>query len=399
MLDVDALVRPWFDSLVAGPAGGELALFDAHTHIGRNDPDGFKQSPEQLLEILGRAGARAVVFPMHEPDGYPEANDVAIAAAQDSGGRLVAFCRLDPRSGDPAAEAERCLDAGARGIKLHPRAERFTLGEPRVREIVEVAHERRVPVLIHAGRGIPALGRDTVRLAGELPGARLILAHAAISDLAWLWRVLPEHPNVFVDTAWWNPADLIALFTLVGPGQILWASDSPYGMPITSAVIALRCAVQAGLGSDALRLVAGGQLERLLAGEEPLDGGPPPGVARPLDPIAERVVSHLTSAMGRGFGGGDASESVAIARLACAVGEDDELHDHLSSVLRLLDLYDEHLAPPEDGRPFPSAGRLLVVAMIVARTLDVAVPVLAEAPEPTREVAERGDRDEVPRPG
>ena len=32
------------------------------------------------------------------------------------------------------------------------------MSEPGVREIIEVAHERKVPVLIHAGRGIPALG-------------------------------------------------------------------------------------------------------------------------------------------------------------------------------------------------------------------------------------------------
>src|SRR5205823_14533383 len=136
-----------------------------------------------------------------------------------------------------------------------PRAEQFTLSEPAVRELVALAHERRAPVLIHAGRGIPALGRDTVRLSGEFPDARLILAHAAISDLAWLWRVLPDHPNLLIDTAWWNPADLIALFALVAPSQILWASDSPYGLPIASAAAHARCAVQAGLGDAALRSI------------------------------------------------------------------------------------------------------------------------------------------------
>ena len=43
--------------------------------------------------------------------------------------------------------------------------------------------------------------------------------------------MLPEHPNIFIDTAWWNPADHIALFSLVAPSQIVWASDSPYGLP------------------------------------------------------------------------------------------------------------------------------------------------------------------------
>ena len=40
---------------------------------------------------------------------------------------------------------------------------------PAVRGLVALAHERSVPVLIHAGRGIPALGEDTVKLAGEFP--------------------------------------------------------------------------------------------------------------------------------------------------------------------------------------------------------------------------------------
>jgi uncharacterized protein len=386
MFDVDHLIRPWFDRLVADT--GELSLYDAHTHIGQNDPDGFKQTPAELLGALERADARAVTFPMHEPDGYPEANDAAIQAAKDSGGRVKAFCRIDPRA-DALREATRCLDAGAAGIKFHPRAEQFTLAEPGVREVVALAHERRVPVLIHAGRGIPALGEDTVRLSGEFPGARLILAHGAISDLAWLYRVLPEHPNVFVDTSWWNPADLIALFTIVGPGHILYASDSPYGAPINSAVIGLRCAAQAGLTPDQIRLVAGGQLERLLAGEEPADGGLPPNVTHPLDVHHERVYTHLISGLGRAFGGGDPSEPIALARLACAVGEDDPQAEHFASVLRLLDLFAEHLAPPPDGRPIPLAGRLLVAALTVARTPDVPVPALEDAPAPTRSEAER----------
>jgi predicted TIM-barrel fold metal-dependent hydrolase len=189
---------PWLDALADEIGGAEgLDLFDAHTHIGANDPDGFTQTPAQLLERLALADARGVVFPMHEPDGYPVANDAAIAAAHGSDGRLVAFCRIDPRTGAVAARAEatRALDAGARGIKLHPRAEQFRLAEPAVRELAALAHERRVPILIHAGRGIPALGQDTVALAEAFPEAHLILAHAAISDLAWLWRSSPPIPT------------------------------------------------------------------------------------------------------------------------------------------------------------------------------------------------------------
>ena len=371
MVDVDAILSPWWDRLRAD--FGELELYDAHTHIGADDPDGMRQTAGELVAVLEYARARAVVFPMHEPDGYAPANDRVMEAAEASGDRLVAFCRVDPHA-HALREARRCLDAGARGIKLHPRAEQFTLSEPVVRDLIELAHERRVPVLIHAGRGIPALGQDTVRLSGEFPGAQLILAHAAISDLAWLWRVLPDHPNLFIDTAWWDPADMMALFTLAPPASLLWASDSPYGLPLTSAVMHLRLAAQAGLDARALRSIAGGQIERLLDGAEAVDAGPPPGVPRPLDPLLERVVSHSSQAIARTFGAGDPEESVALARLACAVGDDGPHADVFAAVIELLDLYEANLEPPPDGRRFPVALRLLLAACTVARTPDVPLP-------------------------
>jgi uncharacterized protein len=385
MLDVDAILRPWWDQLCADY--GDLDLYDAHTHVGADDPDGVKQTPEELLHHLAQADARAVVFPMHEPAGYPPANDRVMEAAAGSDGRLVAYCRVDPND-NAVEEARRCLDAGARGIKLHPRAEQFTLSIPVVHELVALAHERRVPVLIHAGRGIPALGRDTVRLSGEFPDARLILAHAAISDLSWLWRVLPDHPNLLIDTAWWDPADMMALFTLCPPGNIVWASDSPYGLPLTSAVMHLRLAAQAGLDAPQLRSIAGEQMAHVLDGGDPLDAGPPPGVAKPIDPMLERVISHACQAVARMFVRADPSEAVALAKLACGVGEDSEQADVFAAVMGLLEAYEEHITPVPEGMRIHPAARLLIVAVTVARTPDVPLPDLPDAPPPTREEAD-----------
>jgi uncharacterized protein len=385
MNGIDGAMRPWLERIVQET--GPLDLYDAHTHIGSNDPDGYKQTPEELLAALAPAGARGVVFPMHEPDGYTAANDAVLAAAAAHPGRLVAFCRVSPHD-DALTEARRALDAGARGIKLHPRAEQFGMDEPVVAELVALAHERRVPVLIHAGRGIPALGQNTVRLAERYRDARLILAHAAISDLAWLWRVLPDHPNVLIDTAWWNPVDLVALFALAPPANVVWASDSPYGRPVLSAVIALRCALQAGLTVEQIRGVAGGTLERVLDGLPPADLGPAPGAPRPYDVLLERVVGNLCSAFGRLSGGADASEPVALARLCCAVGTDGPLDDVFAAVLQSLDRYAAELAPPPPGLRFPAATRHLVHALVVARTPDVPLPALPDAPAPTRAEAE-----------
>ncbi|PZS07541.1 MAG: hypothetical protein DLM64_14660, partial [Solirubrobacterales bacterium] len=236
-MDIGQTLTPWTE-IVRDQVPG-LELFDVHTHLGENDPDGMRQGADELLAGLELAQARgAFVFPMHEPGGYPAANDMVLRTAADSGGKLIPFCRVNPHDG-AVAEAQRCLAAGARGIKLHPRAEEFTLDHPEVRSLVALAHERRLPMLIHAGRGIPALGLHTVQLAADFPDARLILAHAAICDLSWIWRVAPDHPNLLFDTAWWMPADLFALFSLIPPGQIVFASDAPYGTTAMAAAFQL----------------------------------------------------------------------------------------------------------------------------------------------------------------
>jgi uncharacterized protein len=228
----DALLEPWFSCLQdrLGPA----RLFDCHTHLGCADPDGSCFAVDELLAALAVVDGRAVVFPLAEPDGYRAANDRMLAAAQAAEGRLVAFCRVYPRDGAAVREVERTVARGAAGIKLHPRAERFGLGDPAVRRILAVADERRLPVIVHAGRGIPSLGRDALKLAPAYPPAPLILAHAAIADLAWIWREAAGQRNLFFDTAWWNTADQLALFALVPPGQILFASDTPYGRTIAA---------------------------------------------------------------------------------------------------------------------------------------------------------------------
>ena len=65
----DVGILPWLERLRGEVPG--LELLDVHTHIGFNDPDGYSCGGEELLAALERIDGRAVVFPMHELDGYP----------------------------------------------------------------------------------------------------------------------------------------------------------------------------------------------------------------------------------------------------------------------------------------------------------------------------------------
>lgn len=369
----DHLLSPWVDALP------KLDLFDAHTHTGANDPDGFGASANELLDALALVDARAIVFTMHEPDGYPPANDRVVTEAEASGGRLVPFCRLDPNA-DPVAEAERCLAHGARGIKLHPRAERFALDHPELERVFALANERRLPIMVHAGRGIPALGRHAYELTGRYPDARLILAHGGVSDFSWLWRHAGERPNLLYDTSWWTAADLLALFALVPPGRILLASDAPYGTPAVGALLGIRTALQAGLDREQLECVAGRQAERVIAGEELIDAGPPPGPpAQAPDVLLERIHTYLLTAASRMVAGTPGDEYLALARLSCDVGHGAPQAPVAASVVALLDRLERYAAdhPGKDGVAAPGV-QLAIVAAIVSRTPDVPLPALED---------------------
>ena len=294
-----------------------------------------------------------------------------------SNGVLVPFCRVEPAADGPA-EVARCADAGARGIKLHPRAEDFALDEQAVADVFAVANERRLPVLVHAGRGIPALGRHALQVTERHPGLRLILAHCGICDLAWIWREAENHPNLFFDTAWWAPSDLLALFSLVSPGHIVFASDAPYGTPAFAATLHLRYALQAGLTDDQIRLVFGGQMGRILAGEDPAGGGPAPGPGKlNRDPLLDRVHTFLVGSVGLMFNGVDPDEQLALAALACKVDDDAPQAAVCAMVLDLLDRRREQVeSGRSDGRPARLAPGLplIIIAAALTRTPDVPLP-------------------------
>src|SRR6476619_1784611 len=163
----------------------EAEIFDAHLHLGR-DIDGMVGDYDQLEALMRQSGvAHAFMFRLDEPDRHPAfraANDRTLAFAARSNGRLIPFVRLDLNE-SPLEEARRCLDAGARGIKLHPRAQKFTSTDERLGPVFELAAERRVPILIHAGRGLPPIADGLRSLVDRNPGAKLILAHAGIADM------------------------------------------------------------------------------------------------------------------------------------------------------------------------------------------------------------------------
>lgn len=366
----ETALRPWVRALHDAIPG--LEPFDAHLHVGLNDPAGYQATAEEVVDALEAVGSGGLVFPLKEPTGYGEANAALIALAAEHPGRLRALARIDPAD-DPLAVAERCVADGAAGLKLHPRGEGFELDDPRLDDVFAFAGRERLPLMIHAGAGDDAVVGQALDRAREQPGARLILAHCAVGGFPAAMRGAQELDNVYFDTSWWNAADIWALLHLAPAGRVLFATDVPFAGPGLCQLVTGRLALQAGLEHDAVRAIMGGQLRRLVDHAEPLivaDAAAPPAA---LPPELERLYVTLCSVAEPMLRGEPSGQGLPLVQSACA-DADGEHAPLLRSIGRLLELADE--AEDRDPlRPLRTPGfDLVLAAAALARTPAVPVP-------------------------
>jgi|HubBroStandDraft_3_1064219.scaffolds.fasta_scaffold03709_5 predicted TIM-barrel fold metal-dependent hydrolase len=338
------------------PTGAEV--IDAHTHLGL-DEDGRSLDLPTLLSQLDDAGARrACVFPLHDPErkpSYSVPNDRVLGWAAESDGRLTPFCRLDPAE-SPVAEGERCIAKGARGIKLHPRAQAFGFDTPAMNDIFTLAEEARVPILIHAGRGMPPIADGLADLALRHPGTVLILAHGAICDQGILTSRLADHPGVLYDTSCFFPIDVIELFARVPAERIVFASDPPYGMTSSGLYLTLRVAAHVGLDERATSAVIGGTMASLI------DGRGLPSVSAPRGTSAITLQGRLARAYGYAslagpaLFSGAAEQALGMLDLAIAVCRDPQ--------------------PGDAGEALETIGAALIAARALVETEDGVRPAI-----------------------
>ncbi|HET6173471.1 MAG TPA: amidohydrolase family protein [Gaiellales bacterium] len=367
------------EELLAGQAERVAALlppgcapFDAHTHLGL-DEDGHQLTLEHHLRIMDAAGVSgANVFALNEPDrepAYRAPNDRVLEWASQAPDRLFPFVRLSLGE-DPLGEAVRCLDRGARGIKLHPRAQAFRVNDPALEAVFALADERRLPVLIHAGRGLPpGMPLELGHVAERHPGASLILAHAAIVAQAGIGRLARSVENIFFDSSTWAPVDQLNLLSLVPPEQLLWASDIPYGEPLAALNLFVRAARMSGADDDILRGMLAGTARGLLEGKRPERRSAP---LAPVDFHSSyarvRASFYLASATPLLWMG--MPESVGYLGLAEAALQEEGLEDQAEAVRCTAAIWAQWAATVVPGSPPDFVGRGRIWRLLNASLAD-----------------------------
>jgi uncharacterized protein len=185
--------------------------------------------------------------------------------------------------------------------------------DPRLDDVFALADAERLPMMVHAGQGVPEMADHAHQRSTEHPQARIILAHCGAGVFDAIWPRIEEYPNLLFDTSWWNPSTVAGLLRLVPPRHILFASDIPFASVSQQMVQTMRLALQVGRTHDQVRGIMGGQARRLLAREELLDLGPPPPPGEPIPPGMERMYAGLIAVSERMLGGQDPGQEFAFA--------------------------------------------------------------------------------------
>ncbi len=214
------------------PLHGTLVI-DNHCHIDPashfyqpgNDADGMVRTMDRVgMDQACVFSSMAILLDMRG------GNDISLAAARRYPDRLLAYGVPDPHEADLVRdELQRCLDAGAVGIKLHTGTANYPFDGPGYLPAFELADRHRLPLISH-GVGTP----DTLRrIARDYPGGHFIVAHAgggSPSGSRDLVQVAAEEPNVYLDTAAsvGYRGDFTEMVRLAGAGKILYGSDMPW---------------------------------------------------------------------------------------------------------------------------------------------------------------------------
>ncbi len=238
-------------------------------------------SAEDLIAVMDEDGIDAAVamgIGWSDYDTAREANDYIIEAIRRWQGRIVGFAGINPAWGERAVwEAERCADAGLRGIgELHPDTQGFNLADrDAMAGLMAVAEERCLIVTTHSSEPVGHLytGKGSVtpqvlmQFIGNFPDATIVCAHwgGGLPFYALMPEVASALRNVYFDSAaspfLYTPQVYSTVSSLVGADKALFGSDYALLRPRRL----LDEITESGLTAEQQTAVKGGNAARLLA--------------------------------------------------------------------------------------------------------------------------------------
>ncbi len=248
-------------------------LIDAHLHLDDREHTTAVGAVATLLSQMDTAGVdHAVVLHLK----WQRWSMAEVAEALVHQPRLTGFVNIDPVSGRQPSDLAEASAMGFRGLKLHPRLQRYRPDDPRCIELVQQAGALGWPTVLDCfpdGEWLLA-GLDVRQyaiLAREAPASRVIVAHAAGHHCLDLLMLAKRVPNLWFDLSYswlyYEPgviADIAYCIRSMRGERVLFGTDYPdRGLP-ESIQRSLERLAEHGVDADLQRKILWQNAYRLL---------------------------------------------------------------------------------------------------------------------------------------
>ena len=191
-----------------------------------------------VLATLDEAGIDVCVLFQGGVPADPRPGNAQLLAATKGESRILPGALINPTMGPLALdELRRCVDLGARTVKLMAAAHRYRLDSDCVDPVMDLARELGIPATIHSGSEISGCSPAYINtLAKRHPDVTIIMDHMGYRE--WIGLAVQaaiENPNIYLGTTLIAAAEPISIKNIVeggkvGADRIVFGSNSPAGV-------------------------------------------------------------------------------------------------------------------------------------------------------------------------
>jgi len=176
-------------------------MIDGHCHLERN-LGSLRMAFQSLHAEAKEAGVTEIIL-LNLPELAFNNRDV-LEFSRDFDGFFHVFPGLDPQTKGACRRLNEYKNEGAQGLKLHPRLHGYCIECPQCVELIKLAGDLSLPVLIDcfpAGKNI-VLGnspRSVGRIAEQAQKTRIAIGHAGGHQLLDAMMIVKHYELVFAD--------------------------------------------------------------------------------------------------------------------------------------------------------------------------------------------------------
>jgi len=160
-------------------------------------------------------------------------NQTAVDFSRKYHGRVFPLLWTMPHTGGASAAFEKFIADNRPdiyGIKVHPYLNNVNFDSPLVEPYIELAAKYNLPIVTHTASTDESSPSRVAKMAVKYPGVKFLLAHLGLyTNHEESIELILRHPNLYGDTAWVKPENVMKLIDRNGIDKILFGTDSLIG--------------------------------------------------------------------------------------------------------------------------------------------------------------------------